>query len=423
MEDNSSFLDLYTAKSVLLYERGFSPYYDIVWSFDYYLDKITPETEFGFVFFLQDNSIVPRSQSFGINLGYTNNNESLDIITRPNGDLFRRPDQTSIFSLRYEDGGLSGAVLGVGFDSTGCFALSTTYSGFILRDGKSEDQRIPNSVSIRGPSPAYGDRTFYSYNMYSVNYALTNFSIVDGVKKTMRARLGNLGRTIYIDYRRSPLEQYTNILTQNVTLGIPGSAFLRPGVIFTKPISSTSISAVPVSYIQNFHVEGKAYQPVFDFGSEVVPLTTLDIKAATTIIPNDIGVSEIPFEPVFISPPKEIFAPAYITDQTDTATLSVNFVKGVLSGFDVSGSVTDDIFNFGYKLSVIGLNEILYRTNYFEYKSLDNTHTLSLSSFNNKWILMSTNSPVAYIKELNTIPIGEYTSNINSNNKYNIIYL
>ena len=172
-------------KVIQFFEKDFTPYSDIVWSFDYYVTNLAANSNLGFCVFLQDSYNLPLSSYQGgnstIDLGYS-------------GLSAKNTTWTIASSL---SAGLSGALIGIGFDSTGSFAVSATSSSTILRDGVADNQRINNSVSIRSGAP------YYKYGEYNVNRALSayNFNVVDSNKKTIRARLGNIGRTLYIDYR------------------------------------------------------------------------------------------------------------------------------------------------------------------------------------------------------------------------------
>lgn len=284
-----------SAASIGLCEQGVTPFYDIVWSFDYYLENITSETEFGFLFFLQNALVNPMvGGTPGPGLGYT---QGLDT------SRYDRPD---IISTYYTPGstftyntisrtGLEGGLLGVGFDSTGCYALSVGYGDYLLRDGKLDSERIPNSVAIRGGAPEF------SYEQYSVNYALTNFNIIDSVKKTVRARLGNLGRTIYIDYRYRPDQDFIPLLTHDVDLGVSLYNFIKPGITITKNISSSNTASAPTIVVENFHFEGKTEIPILDPGTDFEELQVFPLGPPLTATPpiEPIDPGEPPVDPEF----------------------------------------------------------------------------------------------------------------------------
>jgi len=213
--------------SALVYERGFSPSFDIVWSFDYYVDNITLETEVGILIFLQKEEIDFKSGGYGIGLNYTSGLSSSNIVP-----------------------GMSGAVIGIALDSTGFFATSASFNNTFIRDGIAETDVIPNSIIIRDGET---DNSLLTYNVYN---EISAFPVIDSDKKTIRARLGNIGRTLYVDYRRSPRDKFVNILTQDVTLFETITGLYRPGVSFTKTITK-DVSGSSTIVVNNFHAEGR----------------------------------------------------------------------------------------------------------------------------------------------------------------------
>ena len=432
-------------KSILIYEKGFSTLYDIVWSFDYYLENITNETEFGFVFFLQDSNVEVKSESSGIDLGYSSKYQVADIFRPDEISQYLTPTTGAYF--RIDNVGLAGGLLGVGFDSTGCFALSTgfdeqifrpdgvsryiqpggvfTYvTKYIIRDGKDDSERIPNSVSVRGPAPEYSPRKYYSYNDYSINYALTNFPIVDSVKKTVRARLGNLGRTFYVDYRRTPEEQFINIFKQDVTLpdiryrsatsdyyAISGVDLVRPGITFTRPVSSASLSAIPRVVIENFHVEGKTANPSLDFGTQFKSLTAETVLETPVMAITSVDIPPLPDVSPLSQPPVEPYSPQYLTEQNNSAGTKTSIISSFITGYNSTLGRTPDIFNFGYTLSAGGYDippsTLLYRLERFKYQSIDGNFTLLLTSFNSTWTLSL--SGTTLLTGNNLRPVNTYT--------------
>jgi len=363
--------------ALLIYEQGVTPLYDIVWSFDYYLENVTSETEFGFLFFLQDSQINIGGGNYGIDLGYS----GLSSVN------------TGTFSS-FLSSGLLGALIGVGFDSTGCFALSASDSNITVRDGKADSQKISNSVAIRGAAP------HYRYSDYSINYQISSFSIVDTERKTIRARLGNLGRTLYVDWRRTPEEAFSNVLTTDVTLNIPLTGLVRPGITIVKPISSSLSAAIPTAIVENFHIEGSNVIPTLDTGgrldlpslsSTYITLSCVDnvlkLYECTTIgnettcvqIGCDDDSSCIDEEESALLPPPviEISSKPYLIEAEDRACTLIDVVSGFTSGFDDFNQPSYDIFNYGYTLYIPEYNEYLYRTDYFEYNNISNTIKIS----------------------------------------------
>jgi hypothetical protein len=217
---------------------GYSPYFDIVWSFDYAISG-NSSTEAGFTIFLMNDSYVLSGGNNGIDLGYSGLSAA----------------SSSLSSI---NPGISGAVIAVGFDTTGCFALSATSGTRTLRNGIPTAQRIQNSISIRDGSP------LYSFNTYRYNVALSSidssFKIVENTVqyKTIRARLGNVGQTLYVDYRNNPEENFKSLLEAKVSLNITSATKYKAGISFATPVSSNNIDKVGNIYIRNFHTEGSA---------------------------------------------------------------------------------------------------------------------------------------------------------------------
>jgi hypothetical protein len=213
----------------------FSPYYDIVWSFDYAISG-NSNTEAGFTIFLSNNSL--NGGSGGIDLGYSGLS-------------------SSFITQSYINRGIVGAAIGVGFDTTGLFAASAVNGSYKVRDGIDDLNVIKNSVTIRGLSPSY------SYSQYSYHQPLSalnsTFNIVASgeIYKTVRARLGNVGRTLYIDYRNNPNEEFQPILEKDINIYVDPSVKYYPGISFVTPISSISREAIGNIFVRNIHTEGK----------------------------------------------------------------------------------------------------------------------------------------------------------------------
>jgi hypothetical protein len=403
-------------KVIQFFEKDFTPYSDIVWSFDYYVTNLSANSNLGFCIFLQDASNLPLSAYLGgnstIDLGYS-------------GLSAKNTTWTIGSSL---SAGLSGALIGVGFDSTGSFAVSATSSSTILRDGVSDNQRINNSVSIRGAAP------YYNYNEYNVNRALSayNFNVLDGTKKTIRARLGNVGRTLYVDYRYSANEDFINILTQDVAFTIAPSSRIRPGITFATQVSSSP--SVPRVFFGNLTVEGKSESPTLQYGNTFQPLTTFALTTACLI-------SGCPYaDPILATPtalpklllvdPSVVVNSDSIEPALDTANISLQLKYATNGGYALSSnmvvlfSTQTDYFNFGYKLNIVGpcTNTSLYRTDYFNYASTDNSLLLSLTSFDgeNKWQLV-TNTGI-YNSSTNMRPVGIYSSTVTLLSTFSITY-
>jgi len=391
-------------KVIQFFEKDFTPYSDIVWSFDYYVANIAADTQLGFCIFLQDAYNLPLSAYLGgnrtIDLGYS-------------GLSAKNTSWTIASSL---SAGLSGALIGVGFDSTGCFAVSATSSLSAVRDGVSDNQSISNSISIRGAAP------YYKYSEYNINRRLSayNFNVVDSNKKTIRARLGNVGRTLYIDYRYSANEDFINILTQDVTFTIAPSSRIRPGITFATQVSGSS--SVTRVFFGNLTVEGKYESPEIQYINTFQPLTTFSLNTTDCLI------SGCPYvDPILVTPtalpkllivdPSTVVNNDNIEQAADNANISLQFKYAINGSYGITENTvvyttSHDYFNYGYKLNIIGpcTNTALYRTDYFNYASVDNSLLLSLSSLDvgSKWQLVTKTG--IYYSENNIRPVGIYSS-------------
>ena len=149
--------------------------------------------------------------------------------------------------------GVSNAIVGIGIDSTGVFGLSATG-----RDGLNESDIIPNSIAARG-----GSTDYFSMSAFNNYYrAISSFNIVDNntQPKALRFRLGDIGRSMYLDYKHDLDGCYENIARVDIgdLFGIvPASdTFYRIGMGFTTPVSANNANAVADFYFRTVHVEG-----------------------------------------------------------------------------------------------------------------------------------------------------------------------
>ena len=207
------------AASVAVFEEGMSPEYDITWSFTYELSNALPGDEIGFCLFLQDALSAVAGGGVGPDLGFTG---TYDLTTNA------QP--------------LSGKILGVGFDTLGAFGEPIEdYGSGDSRDGLSAV--VPNGVHVRDAAGSIVSTE-----------SISAFELIEAGKKTVRARLGNYGRTLYVDYKLQGAEFFTPVLTQDVTLTFDSSTRYRPGVAFVKPVNAATVTGDIV--VEGFHVEG-----------------------------------------------------------------------------------------------------------------------------------------------------------------------
>lgn len=359
---------------------GYSPYFDIVWSFDYAISG-NSNTEAGFTIFLMNDSYVLSGGNNGIDLGYSG-------LSAANSNL------SSI------NPGISGAVIAVGFDTTGCFALSALSGSRVLRDGVLDTQRIQNSVSIRSSWPTY------SYNTYNYNIALSSidsdFKIVENTVqyKTIRARLGNVGQTLYVDYRNNPEENFKPLVATNVNLGITSTTKYKAGVSFATPISSNNIGKVGNIYIRNFHTEGSAVSG--DISSFYTSNTAFKVPSDLTITapPTILPIPDIP---------NVITA---ITGNVDSVcnTITISSIRVIST--DNGTGLTEDAYNFGYQIKLSGgsfTGDTLTRVGGFTYRDSLSAYTIYKSNFYDKWTLSSSS---LFLTNSSFTPIGTYSPTI-----------
>ena len=234
-----------SATSVHMFEEGLSPQYDITWSFTYELSSHTADDEFGYCMFLQDANFPLSGGGVGPDLGFTGN-------TLLSASLSSQP--------------LNKPILGIGFDSLGIFASELVYSDGPTREGTSY---TPNSITIRDEN----------FNIITTQ-AISAFNLVSSGKKTIRARLGNYGRKVVVDFKNEADTFYTHILTQELTgINVSANTRYRPGVSFVKPLTSSNVNGVIVS--TGFHVEGNRHETdesEFTF----TPLTAFAVNNVTT---------------------------------------------------------------------------------------------------------------------------------------------
>jgi hypothetical protein len=214
--------------------------WDIVWSFTYALTG----TEHGFCTFLTNTPTLTGCLP-GHYLGYNNVN----------------------------------GLLGIAFDSTGYFALSTP-----SRTGISLSNTKKNSLIIRDSN----NDVIYNEQLSSLD---TNFILSSSIKvyQTLRFRYCNAGNKLYIDYKKSNID-YSNLLTINISsLNINDNTIAYPGFSFCSPISSLNIFPSSM-YIQNFHTQGNDVTPTYET-SEMIPLTGEISSSYTTLS----GISASPY--------------------------------------------------------------------------------------------------------------------------------
>lgn len=171
------------------------------------------------------------------------------------------------YSGYYNNGyrGINTAIIGLGFDSTGSFGLSSgdyysnsnplsgTLSAF-RRDGYDENDIKSNSVALRSSRTlGYTMSTFNNYyrSVSSVNLVDSSFE-----SRYLRFRLGNVARTLYLDYKKHFDDVYQPIAVADIGSYLDISEFYRIGIGFTTPVNTNSSGAVANFYFKKIHIEG-----------------------------------------------------------------------------------------------------------------------------------------------------------------------
>ena len=218
--------------SNILSKVSVNPNFDIVWSFKYLLSStgVTSQHQGGFVTYVSTSSSTYTVGGSGFFLGYDN-------------------DPTTQ--------GITGSVLGIGFDTLGFFAVSGIggrTSGVDILSAK------PNSVTIRG---GYSGFDFvYNESISSLNTNMTLLTNTDSYQ-WLRFRIGNVGQTLYIDHRINDNDSYAKLLELPISLQIDDSAFYSVGISSSYPITGTAFTSSndTVFRIKNFQIEGSTSTP------------------------------------------------------------------------------------------------------------------------------------------------------------------
>lgn len=377
-----------------------SPYYDVVWSFDYAISG-NANTEAGFSVFLTRGDTPLNGGSGGIDLGYSG-------LSSTNTELVRR--------------GVIGGLLCVGFDTTGLFAASASIGGQVIRDGISEQNVKRNSITIRSGSPTY------SYNTYTYHEAIssidTAFNIVESgeIYKTIRARLGNVGQTIYIDYRNSPEEEYKPLLTKNLTLPLDPSQLVCPGISFVTSISSSNANSVGTIFLKNFTTSGNANDSLSSFNAPRLSCIgnycfTLNTSALTYEDLNP-QIPDIIDRDPFVEPKVDEYE-TDIIEYTNTTQFNSYLTEGGCFSINTATSATCvdivsgfDMFNFGYQIELVDTGVILTRTSQFRYEDASTGYIMTLSAYNDMWRLTDPSSFM--YSNSSVLPIGTYIGSMGS---------
>lgn len=268
--------------------------YDITWSFEVKLNS-NYGANVGFTTFLTTQSTLTGG-NVGVDLGYSGTSS---LYTDSNSYNVATSSLSSTVHA-----GIQGAALGIGFDNTGYFALSCSINTILTRDGIALESLNGNeTLTIRGGVP--------NYNLLSNDYIASlspnfdPFSIDNFVK--IRCRLGNVGRTLYVDYKPDSALDYINLKTLTVSLSVTDNTKYYVGISYSSPVSSVDANSVGALQIKNFHVEGRydANPSYAVIGANLVSgegITTTsynlvtEVNTLSTVVPPTSGVQDVNLE-------------------------------------------------------------------------------------------------------------------------------
>jgi hypothetical protein len=292
------------------YNGKFNANYDVVWSFKFSLCGSSLQSQGAFCTFLKEHGPTLSPGISGIYLGYVAGFEYDDlnclatencscIFTESNttsgtstinvGDdeiLLEQPVESAGYATAT---GLSGGLIGISFDTTGNFALSTEFTECNVIPGVAPTSVIPNSLIIRGPAPDC--EVLYNIPLSSMS---TSFTLLTSVESYcwLRFRVGNFFKTVTIDYRYDDDTQYTQLTSLPISVPIVNTTFVNIGLSYTTPMTSTSTNEA-IFRIKNFHVEGTDSYPNITFTAPVTStITTLMHANNNNRYPSDEVVTE-----------------------------------------------------------------------------------------------------------------------------------
>lgn len=297
----------------IAHDEPFSAYQDIVWSLQYALCGAN-DAQGGFCTFLYDASIATLTGGgIGASLGYA---------------------PSSGYSAFNSISGLSGAALGIGFDTLGLFAASG--------NGKDSGVAANNvaSLTIRtGSTFAY--LTTIALSALDSSYALISSALAF---ETLRFRLHSAGS--FLEIARFENDAYKVLLDYPVSLNVATSSFYRVGVSYAAPLCGYAPAATFA--IKNFHVEGFDAAPVVSvpaapFIYQFPVIQNLSIESPQSIALKPLATTMLGDAYVAIEPPVpdavacpnlclEPFVLVLVLDQTTSmGTRSVQFALQVLA--------------------------------------------------------------------------------------------
>jgi hypothetical protein len=196
---------------------------DVVLSIEYSLSG-NPTTEAGFSFFITTSAAIDGGGS-GIGLAYKGEVVSTE--------------------------GIPSSIAGIGLDTGGYFGLSGTDM-----DGVHDSARISNAVCAR----AGYDEQFSMVALGTYYRALPTGVVIvnsDIQFRSLRYRVGNLGRTMYLDYRANHDDDYIALAEVDIGDRVDITLPYRVGIGYTAPlVGSSTDDIIPVFNLRSIHIEG-----------------------------------------------------------------------------------------------------------------------------------------------------------------------
>lgn len=268
--------------------QAFNAYQDVAWSLQYSLCGPT-NAQAGFCAFLYDAPTLTTG-GIGKSLGFAPSQ-----------------DYTSFANVS----GVSGAIIGIGFDSTGLFAVS----GNGLSTGIDVSQAVRNAITIRtGTNFAYV--TTFAATAFDSTFTVVQSS--DALQQ-FRFRLTDASNTMEIAHWNG--ESYDVWCNVPVSLSLPTSAFCRAGFSFASPLCGNA--AIAKFGIANAHFEGSTTAPTQQINGVSFECKLPVINNVSQQAPNSITIE--PVVEALIPPYSPIEPPAPAPDPCDAepeATIS-----------------------------------------------------------------------------------------------------
>jgi hypothetical protein len=271
------------------YNGAFNANYDIIWSFKFSLCGSSSQSQGAFCTFLKQSSTSLQSGLTGNYIGYVDgfDYDTLNCLAAENTICLDTEINTltsnidnNVILLEQEVGppdstntrGMSGGLIGIAFDTTGYFALSSLFGGGNTVTGVTNSQVIPNSLIIRGPAPDCD--VIYNVSLTSLS---TNFTLLTTNETYcwLRFRIGDFFKSLTIDYRYNDDIQYTQLTSLPISIPIENTTFVNVGMSYSTPMTSSSTNEA-IFRIKNFHVEGTDTYPNITLTTPVTAtITTL----------------------------------------------------------------------------------------------------------------------------------------------------